>query len=483
MRRFVSYGPALVVLLTVVASLIAVPAALRRIGTAHTAARIVLAQRSLDDDDILERLNRAVRNVAETVRPSVVHIEVVAEGTRRTLGRSTGTGWVFDHDGHVITNAHVVRGAAAISIQFADGRVVDAERIDGQTFVADPYTDIAVIKVGAENAAFPARRATGIQPQQGDRVFVFGSPFGFKFSMSEGIISGLGRDPQSAAEANGFTNFIQTDAAVNPGNSGGPLVDIKGRVIGMNVAIATGRNSDGTIGDEGQSAGISFAIPLGTIESVASQLIERGEVRRGYLGVRWGRPDAANVYDAAAKASGVRVDEVTQDGPAAKAGIEADDVILAVGDQATPSVEVMRSVITTIGPGQTVHVKLSRKGTPKEVSVTLSELGGEALAQVNSDAARRTLERYGLFLGARRLDLPAVIRRVAPESQAEEAGFKVRATILAVGKTPVKTIGDVYLAAADQGLLLGKKVPLLVAEEESENTSAIPQTIDVQVLH
>src|SRR5262249_19153086 len=153
---------------------------------------------------------------------------------------------------------------------------VEAEQIRGELFAADPYTDIAVVKVPESDDVFPARRATGLQPQQGDNVFVFGSPFGFKFSMSQGIISGLGRDPTAAAEFGGYTNYIQTDAAVNPGNSGGPLVDIKGRVIGMNVAIATARSSDGTTTDEGQSAGISFAIPLGTIESVVDQLITRG---------------------------------------------------------------------------------------------------------------------------------------------------------------------------------------------------------------
>ena len=200
MRRFISYGPALVVLMTVMVVLLAGPAAVRRLGSAHTSARIVLAQRSLDDDDILERLNKAVRNVAESVRPSVVHLEVIPSGMRRYTGMSTGTGWVYDAAGHIITNLHVVRGASAIRVQFADGRVVETEQVHGDEFVGDAYTDIAVIKVPESDGIFAAARATGLQPQQGDRVFVFGSPFGFKFSMSEGIVSGLGRDPSAATE-------------------------------------------------------------------------------------------------------------------------------------------------------------------------------------------------------------------------------------------------------------------------------------------
>src|SRR3982751_4094616 len=152
MRRFVAYGPAFVVLLTVVVVLLAGPAAVRRFDAARTDARIILAQRTLGDDDILERFNTASRAVAESVRPSVVHIEVTPTGgVRRAGGRATGSGWVYDDSGHITTNAHVVRGAESISVQFSDGRVVEAEDISGSPFVADPYTDIAVLKVPSKD--------------------------------------------------------------------------------------------------------------------------------------------------------------------------------------------------------------------------------------------------------------------------------------------------------------------------------------------
>ncbi len=492
MRRFISYGPALVVLMTVIAVLMAGPAAVRRIGSANTQAHIVLAQRSLDDDDILERINKAVRNVADTVRPSVVHIEVIPYEGRRFAVRSTGTGWVYDTAGHIVTNAHVVKGASAISVTFPDGRVARTEKIHGEAFVADPNTDIAVIKVPESDDVFAAKRATGIQPQQGDHVFVFGSPFGFKFSMSQGIVSGLGRDPSASTEAgNGYTNYIQTDAAVNPGNSGGPLVDIKGRVIGMNVAIATARSSDGTTGDEGQSAGISFAIPLGTIESVADQLISKGTVRRGYLGVSWSQFRDPAVYDPAIKAAGVQIQGVSKDGPAQQAGLEGGDIILSIAGQATPSMPVLRSVITTLGPGQTVPVKVSREGRTHEYNVTLGEFSGEALAQANIESALQILRQYGVLMrdtGGRRratfADLiaqPAIVREIEAESPAKEAGFKAGQSIVQVGDKAVKTLGEFCDAMVVQGLLIGKRIPVVVVED-GDTTSPEPKTIELQVL-
>jgi serine protease Do len=483
MRRFVSYGPALVVLLTVIAVLVAGPAAVRKINSAQTSARIVLAQRALEDDDILERLNKAIRNVAETVRPSVVHIEVSPADGRRFTARSTGTGWLYDTAGHIVTNAHVVRGAAAVSVQFSDGRVVAAEALHGDQFVADPYTDIAVLKVASTDELFPARRATGLQPQQGDRVFVFGSPFGFKFSMSEGIVSGLGRDPTSAAEAGGYTNYIQTDAAVNPGNSGGPLVDIKGRVIGMNVAIATARSSDGTTADEGQSAGISFAIPLGTIESIVDQLIEKGEVKRGFMGIQFVQREVPVTDVVGFRGTGVGVQRVTDGGPAAKGGLRRGDIVVELNGQRVPEVEVLRSLVSSARPGEPMKVKVSREGEFRDLTVTLMERPPEEQANADRSAAMDALMRYGVFFGSRRmlpLDQPAVVLRVIPESPAAAAGFEVGQTVLQVGDLSTATLDNVLLATVGQGLLVGKRIQIVVAEDKGA-TSPPPRTIDLRV--
>ncbi|MEX2219723.1 MAG: trypsin-like peptidase domain-containing protein [Phycisphaerales bacterium] len=475
MRRFVAYGPAFVVLLTVVVVLLAGPAAVRRLGSAQTEARIVLAQRALDDDDILERINRAARGVAESVRPSVVHLEVTpARGSRRGPGRATGSGWVYDGGGHIITNAHVVRGADRISVQFADGRVAEAEDVGGAgIFLADPYTDIAVLKVDPDAGTFPVRRATGVQPQQGDRVFVFGSPFGFKFSMSEGIVSGLGRDAIAAVEFGGFTNFIQTDAAVNPGNSGGPLVDIKGRVIGMNVAIATGRESQGTT--EGQSAGISFAIPLGTIESVVDQLITRGRVARGFLGISWQGGDDPLVYEPSIRGTGFRVATVLPDGPADRAGIRPGDLITTIAGQPVTGSEVLRSVVTAMRPGEQIAVNGLRQREPREFTVTLGEYPPEDLART---AAAGALVRYGLLMADTRRG--PVVADVINGSAAAEAGFADGQLIQSVGGTAVSRRGDVYLNAAEHGLLLGRAVPFVVAQTDEASGTSETKTIEVR---
>jgi serine protease Do len=470
MRKFVSYGPALVVLLTVLVVLTAGPAAVYRLRAAGTQARIVLAQQALDDDDLLERMNKSFRSVAESVRPSVVHIEVIGAEARAS-GKATGSGWVFD-DSHIVTNAHVVRGAQAISVEFSDGRVVEAEKIRGQNFIADPYTDIAVVQIPSDIAAFPIKRATAIQPQQGDRVFAFGSPFGFKFSMTEGIISGLGRDPTAAMALGGFTNFIQTDAAVNPGNSGGPLVDIKGRLIGMNVAIATGRETQGTT--EGQSAGISFAIPLGTIESVATQLIDKGKVTRGYLGISWRRLRDPVTYVPASRQMGVRVGEVAEDGPAAKAGVRPGDVITSIDQQRVTGMEVLRAVITSLAPGRTVAIEAYRAGAKKEFSVTLGEFPADNLAR---GAAVGELLRFGMQLD----DSPkgAAIVAVAPRSSAATAGFKEGQLILKVDDKPVQNAGEVLTAAAGAGLLIGSSVTFTVVEDSADVST--PLEIEVRV--
>jgi serine protease Do len=476
MRRFISYGPALVVLLTVVVVLMGAPAAIYRIRAAETQANIVLAQRELDDGTtILEQLNRAIQQVATAVKPSVVSLEVSATGRGRM--RSTGSGWVYDGRGHIITNAHVVRGADTIAVEFSDGRIVEVEKVNGELYLADPFTDVAVIKVGTDTPLFPARRATGVKPEVGDRVFAFGSPFGFKFSMSEGIVSGLGRAPGAAVLTGGFTNFIQTDAAVNPGNSGGPLVDVRGRVIGMNVAIATGKESDGTT--EGQSAGISFAIPLLTIESVAEQLIKSGTVRRGYLGVQWSSSDDPVVYVPEIGKRGVQVIGLPTGSPAAAAGVMIDDIITAIGGDQIISMEGLRSLVTSFSPGQEVEVRGLRQGKPVEFRVVLGEYPRKDLAVQGAGTA---LLRYGLweFRGPELSRSKSVVRRVIEGSEADKAGFQPGMVVVRVGEYPVDNWEQVAVAAADSGLLLGRSVPFVVVEP-GESESKPPQVIDVLI--
>ena len=354
MRRFITHTPALAVLAVALAATLAAPRVFRQLQTAGTAASITLATQSLEQDNILEAIDRATVAVADIVRPSVVHIDVGREGRRGIFRRGSGSGWIYDDRGHVVTNAHVVRGARAIEIQFADGRVAPAELVGD-----DPFTDIAVLKLQNPGTVFAMRRASGAVPRQGQRTFAFGSPFGFKFSMSEGIISGLGRDPANARDFGGFTNYIQTDAAVNPGNSGGPLVDVYGRLIGMNVAIATARDSQGT--NEGDSAGISFAIPLEPIESVVTQIIERGRVERGYLGIQFARLPVERVEtDDEVYSAGVRVSAVVEGGPSDEAGLRSGDVIVSIEGQPITTYNVLSSIVGIARPGEELQATVVR---------------------------------------------------------------------------------------------------------------------------
>jgi len=451
MRRIISCGPAILVLLVMAGALLVVPEVSRRAGYARTSAQIVLARAVRDDDDILDRINAAVRSIATSVLPSVVHVESFAS----PRSSSTGSGWVYDDLGHVVTNAHVVRDAQRIVVQFSDGRVVGASVVG-----RDSFTDIAVLRVSTDEGLFPTSRATHEPPHQGDRVFAFGSPFGFKFSMSEGIVSGLGRDPSTAIGRAGFTNFIQTDAAVNPGNSGGPLVDIHGKVIGMSVAIATGRDNQGT--NEGQSAGIGFAIPLPTIESVVDQLIAHGSVARGFLGIRYNAIGGQVVIEDDSGRTigpGLMIDEVTPGAPAALAGLQSGDVIAEIAGQALTSVEVLRSAVGPAKPGDELPVRVWRDGKFLDLTVVLGEFPPESLA-------RQSLLRFGLVFEDS--ETGPIVSALTAVSAFRE-GFRRGQLVLSVGERSVASADEVYDALIKAGILDGKAASVQVLPPDADN--------------
>lgn len=460
MRTLASTGPALLVLLAALASLLAAPALVHRVHAAQTSARVELARQALDSDDILDRISRATRAVAQAVEPSVVHIDA---GQRR-FG-ATGSGWVYDGQGHVVTNAHVVRGAGSILVSFFDGRITEATIVG-----TDPFTDIAVLKVDDTTSLHPIARATGERVHQGDKVFAFGSPFGFRFSMTEGIISGLGRSPDSALEFGGYTNFIQTDAAVNPGNSGGPLVNTRGQLIGMNVAIATGRENDGTT--EGQSAGISFAIPLATIESIVEQLINDGRVQRGFLGITMNFGREPVLVDGQFRGAGVRVSQVSPQGPAEQAGLRPGDIITEINGQVLTSSDVLRAVVSTTPPLQTLPVTVLRNGDPVTLQVTLGQMPDEILL---SQAVGRIQMSLGMAI--RDGENAAIVAFVEPSSVAARSGFAQGALIERIGDEVITSATDAFAALYRQGLLDGQPVQVRVRQDESED----PQTLTLRL--
>jgi putative serine protease PepD len=283
------------------------------------------------------------------VSPSVVEIQVQSEPDSPfgAPQNGTGTGWMFDAT-HVVTNQHVIDGTNEATIRFEDGREAQA-RVIG----SDPSTDVAVLELN-EGADAPAALDRGSTEalEVGDSVVAIGSPFGLEGSLTTGVVSGLGRTIQ-APDGFAIDDVVQTDAALNPGNSGGPLLDLNGRVVGMNSQIAS---------NSGSNAGIGYAIPIETVQSVVEQLLQDGEVRHAYLGVQ-----LADAEDN----GGARIVEAVQGGPADDAGIRQGDVVVGAGGEDVQNGDDLRSAVNARKPGDELKLELRRDGSTRTVTVEL----------------------------------------------------------------------------------------------------------------
>ena len=270
---------------------------------------------------------------------------------------SLGSGFVISADGIIITNNHVIDNADEIEVNFSDGRVLDATLIG-----RDRDTDIAVLKVKSNTPLPYVDLADSDHAEVGDWVIAIGNPFGFGGSVSAGIISARNRDLNSGRS----DDFIQTDAAINRGNSGGPLFNLGGEVVGVNTAI---------ISPTGGSVGIGFSVPSNLVKRISQQLIEHGKVRRSWLGVNVQDADEALVKAYKAKGKGgVIITRITDDGPADKAKLEVGDLVLAFDGQAIASVREMTRLISDEPIGKTVPLSIIRDGKARTISVTLGEL-------------------------------------------------------------------------------------------------------------
>ncbi|HEX2102686.1 MAG TPA: trypsin-like peptidase domain-containing protein [Solirubrobacteraceae bacterium] len=260
--------------------------------------------------------------------------------------QAEGSGFVIDDDGHIVTNQHVVDGATSITVTFANGHTASAKVVG-----TDASTDVAVIKADAPKSELhPLTLADSAQVQVGDGVVAIGSPFGLTGTVTTGIVSALGRTINAP---NGFTisGAIQTDAAINHGNSGGPLLDAAGRVIGINAQIES---------DSGGNDGVGFAIPSSTVRRVAQQLISGGSVAHAYLGVQ--------LTDAT---GGAGVAQVRGAGPAADAGLEVGDVVTAIDGKPVRSADALVAAVDSHEPGDEVTLKVRRDGRIRDVDVKL----------------------------------------------------------------------------------------------------------------
>ena len=329
-----------------------------------------------------------------------------------------------------------------------------------------------MLKVDPGIGVIPVKRDSSRRVALGDRVYAFGSPFNFKFSMSEGIVSGLGRNPRTGSTGNAFTNYIQTDAAVNPGNSGGPLVNVYGELVGMNVAIATGSRQSSN--NQGQSAGISFAIPLGVVESVVGQIVDQGEVRRGFLGITSarGRGQSTDVLDREGEfvGRGILVASV-EDGLAAdRAGIEPGDIITRIGENEIREWHHLSSVISTARPGARIDVELWRDGESVSTEVHLAEFPDSTLQR---SALRPALWRAGIQvreLRSANLQPMVQVEGVFERGDAARAGFRRGDLILSVNGEEVTDELSFYAAMGRAEALRGKRVRIGIERDGDRQT-------------
>jgi serine protease Do len=377
----------------------------------------------------------------------------------RQFGTAQGSGFFISADGYAVTNNHVVEKATNVEVTTDDGKTHAAKVIG-----TDPRTDLALIKI--EGGNFPYVKLADAAPRIGDWVLAVGNPFGLGGTVTAGIVSARGRD----IGAGPYDDFLQIDAPVNKGNSGGPTFNTEGSVIGVNTAIFS---------PSGGSVGIAFAIPAETVRSVVAQLKDKGSVTRGWIGVQI-QPVTPEIADSLGlkKAGGALVAEPQKDSPAVKAGIQAGDVIATVDDKPVTDARSLARTIGGMAPKTTVKLGIIRSGETKTVSLTLGELPNarEARAETGKGGRNPSEEpRLGLSLApADGNEKGVVVAEVDPSGPAADFGFKAGDVILEVAGKAVAT-PDELRKALGRARSEGKHSVLMrVKSEQGTRYVAIP---------
>ena len=374
-------------------------------------------------------------------------------------GMAMGSGFIISADGYAVTNNHVVKDADEVSVTMKDGTEYKASVIG-----TDPKTDLALIKIKADGKKFDHVSFTKEEPRVGDWVMAVGNPFGLGGTVTTGIVSALGRDIGSGP----YDNFMQIDAAINRGNSGGPAFNLEGEVVGINTAIFS---------PSGGSVGIGFAIPASTAENVIESLKENGKVTRGWLGVQI-QPVTEDIAESLGlkEAKGAIVANVTDDSPALAAGIKQGDTILKLdGKEISDSRDLSRKV-AGIKPGDTVPMSVVRDGKTVELEVKIGTMPDDPKL-ASSDAGKGDSEKsvslaaLGLKVAPAQDGAGVTVLEVAPDSAAAERGLKAGDTILEVAGTEVHAPSDVRAAlkANDK-----KRVLMLVKTDDGQRFIALP---------
>ena len=383
------------------------------------------------------------------------------QGKRAVTGE--GSGFFISADGYAVTNNHVVDHAKTVQITMDDGSVYDAKVVG-----SDPKTDLALIKVDA-NKSFPFVKFADRDPRVGDWVVAVGNPFGLGGTVTAGIVSARGRDIGSGP----YDDYIQIDAPINKGNSGGPAFNMDGEVIGVNTAIFS---------PSGGSVGIGFDIPAATAKMVVAQLKEHGRIDRAWLGVQI-QPVTAEIADSLGlkKAEGAIVAQPQADSPASKAGIVAGDVITEIDGASIKDSRELARKVGMMAPGTKIKVTLARKGEIKTLTLTLGKMPNEqqAKADTSDEMSAGDSPRLGLNLApakdvAGSGDQGVAVVGVDPNGPAAERGIKTGDVILDVAGKAVANTAEVRKALSDARTAGKNTVLLRVKTAEATRFVALP---------
>ncbi len=430
--------------------------------------------RAANPSTILNELNAAYSAIAREVTPAVVYIEVTSTRPRDDGSRffhffgpefrfeppqaipqqGAGSGVILTSDGYILTNNHVIENAddGGVDVVLHDTRRFRGAKIIG----TDKYTDLAVIKIDAKGLSVP-RLGDSDNLDVGHVVFAFGNPLGLRSTMTQGIVSAIGRQIGIVGDRDPYAieNFIQTDAAVNPGNSGGPLVDINGDVVGINTAIATTNQ---------RYQGYSFAIPINLAKKVATDLIKYGKAMRGYIGVQISTVDATMARAAGLdRTQGVIINDVNPGSAGEEAGLKSGDIILSVDGREVNTANQLQTVIAGKHPGDVVTLvivrdkkkiekKVKLKARDDEEAVVAARDGGRSGSTPRDRTAQARVTLGNIGVTVRNIDADVkrqyevdhgvLVEEVRMASEAARQGLQQRDVILSVGDQPVKSAAE-----------------------------------------
>jgi serine protease Do len=446
----------------------------------HAAAAVAPAAAPLDESSVspLLSLDRAMETLAARVTPAIVNVAVtsktkpdLAEGQApddmqnffgqffghgmpqmqqppSQIEHGIGSGVIISPDGWIVTNRHVIDGAVDIRVTMSDRKILSAKLIG-----SDPLTDLAVIKIdGHDLPSVPWGDSTALRP--GQTVLAFGNPFGFRFTVTRGIVSALNRPNPYSDDPRKPGGFIQTDAAINQGNSGGPLVDARGEVVGINTFL---------ISPSGAFSGMGFAIPSQIVRPTVDTLIRDGKVTHGYMGIGISdvTPENAKFFNLT-DANGAVISQVEPDSPAGTAGLKTGDVITELNGRKITDASDLQLAVGQMKPGSMIKLALLRDGKSMTVPVTLEAMGSRDKEgnEVSENAQGKM--HWGLGLADMTPDLRqqlqapsnvrgAVIEQVKPGSPADDAGLRRGDVITQINRKDVQSAAEAKDALTSVG--------------------------------